>query len=1801
MSSLTADVEELLAASDSDEDDFLSLDTDAISIEAILREDDDDDDDEAMALAFKSSYGALTSNASHEGGSEFPETLKEYSEADTLSNTEQDRDAKLLQKILKETDDEPIHDLDQELRLKRDIVDSILNEYESEHTEAAMGALSRFSDIGGSNLDRAEMREQRLLSLGNKEITSPLQVKRKLRSQHRSRTQARTRTSTGGSSTTPVDSNRLHIGVGAGVVRVKPMEIISRQLQKNSQYRQHGPGLPTAISIHPKFIAIGTSRSLVLVFDHFQEVRQVLGNTSESKDDGPVTAIDVSPGSDFLVCGYSSGRVVLWDIMKGSCLKGVSDAHSAQIATVRFWKDKKPYVVSVDTRGLVNKISFQHYVLAWTASVECLLDGAAGQIPAVSVLPPPPGGTSEREKGATMGESKGGDAMVGEGGHPAENFSLVSLSSPKISFIICVEPEVKVLFKWPKPADVGPDDAVLPSLAFDWAQINANTNVRSIAGCTPVIARGWGKHLQLLQASFPGGGPSENGWPKFSECCHLQTSSPVLALQWLKPDILVYLNASDELCVFDSKNEQELEVVDVSAIKLVYATYSHLNTCSFANSFRTCGGALYLLGLKELQVARVQTWAQRIETLKEDGEWLEALALALDHYENMQKRSCDGEVPAAIKAQASKLLMSYVNLAITNSPESSTTAAGDAAADAEGAEAAAASRSSKLTLSSKLDLARSHYQMLGGVCIEYCVVIRRPDLLFGEIFRQFRTANRVGLFVELLEPYILNDALRQLQPEVMQALVHHFSTPPMNMVERVELCLLHMDVHYLDFDSVIRLCQSRQLYSALIYVYNRGLMDYKTPVDVLLRGMHEDDEAATDTGANKEADAAAAGGVLTHVQGSAWTRMEQLGYRLLLYVSYCFTGKNFPRGTPTENTDMLPTMRKELFEILIERTPTKSHAMVPGESRRRGPNGEPPEPPPLPSWLEGNYPRLVCLLRLDIAETLHILGELFDLKRELQHLGGGGHDIERQRELSREVATGRLSECAEFQTERLNMDADFQDTIEMRQAVVDALVAVILDKAGGDGDGEDDEDGDGGPTGEFAVGALYMFLAKCLVSGAINPTAQRRQPTSIIDDALAHLSLGTNSAQQPGSGASSSKGGRGSSRGAQRLLSTDRKLREQILVRLVEILPEDPEIFAADTLLPLAMQQNLHRLEVALYKRKDAVGDVLGAYLADPDQSFQREIFTYLRTEGQGAKQRAMAEVEGGEEESGESGRARLVRLREALMPLVIQLIKLDVASTAVLVLDLCPEENDRVVAQLAQRDPQMQYNYLKVIIGSANAMEREREGEGDGDVEGDGDGEGESEGAIGDLMKQSNFRVTAEMNERYIELLCQFDKDEVLPYLQSREDVHLEKVTQLCKHYGITNATAFLLEKAGDESGALKLILETVESKLKELENSAVLHQISLTAHTHSSHSKDYAPLQPVADNGQPKHKRAPTSTITIRASLSESDEGCHVIKTLDMAVGLCERNSARNKGDAQSEKLWFGLLDKFVHAQKQTKHDLSMGPKGAAMQVALNELIRIILDSMAGHVSLRAILSKITSDHGDEKLGEFRQTILGMLDTYRYEQNIYQTANQLVSEDLYSEGEKLRMIRAKRLDEAQIKVQGDGGTSTSRPASRVGAENAAPEAAGGAKKGTGGPNTAADEVAAARNKKTEQATTATLKKMMRARKMKKLHNKHKRTGLQMLEDLETTEEAKNREGGGGAGSGFDTALGMLELVPQGFVEHERVTEDRRPGAMDSRPQFTGQYEPDMTDREAGFRFDYKAKIGGGGGAGGGEMVGGI
>ncbi|CAN0244997.1 unnamed protein product, partial [Ectocarpus sp. 13 AM-2016] len=105
--------------------------------------------------------------------------------------------------------------------------------------------------------------ELRLLRGGNREMISPLQVKRRMRAPSPPPPPGQPSAGLPG-------IGGGGVGGGVGVVRMENLGAASRQLARNAAYGKHGPGVCTATAAHSKFIAVGTSRGLILLFDHFQ-------------------------------------------------------------------------------------------------------------------------------------------------------------------------------------------------------------------------------------------------------------------------------------------------------------------------------------------------------------------------------------------------------------------------------------------------------------------------------------------------------------------------------------------------------------------------------------------------------------------------------------------------------------------------------------------------------------------------------------------------------------------------------------------------------------------------------------------------------------------------------------------------------------------------------------------------------------------------------------------------------------------------------------------------------------------------------------------------------------------------------------------------------------------------------------------------------------------------------------------------------------------------------------------------------------------------------------------------------------------------------------------------------------------------------------------------------------------------------------------------------------------------------------------------------------------------------------------
>jgi len=154
-----------------------------------------------------------------------------------------------------------------------------------------------------------------------------------------------------------------------------------------------------------------------------------------------------------------------------------------------------------------------------------------------------------------------------------------------------------------------------------------------------------------------------------------------------------------------------------------------------------------------------------------------------------------------------------------------------------------------------------------GVCIEFCIVTRRLDLLFGPIFRCFYEARYINVFLDVMETYILNDRLTYVAPEAMVLFVSHCKD--MKDLSMVERCLLHMDCKLMDFDSILSLLKKNSLYTGLIHVYSSGLDDYISPGEILFDALFESADSSEDMIVDRRKD------------GIPNNKFEQYGYKIL--------------------------------------------------------------------------------------------------------------------------------------------------------------------------------------------------------------------------------------------------------------------------------------------------------------------------------------------------------------------------------------------------------------------------------------------------------------------------------------------------------------------------------------------------------------------------------------------------------------------------------------------------------------------------------------------------------------------------------------------------------------------------------------------------------------------------------------------------------------------------------------------------------------------------------------------------------
>ncbi|CAN6226951.1 unnamed protein product [Urochloa humidicola] len=742
-------------------------------------------------------------------------------------------------------------------------------------------------------------------------------------------------------------------GIGKGPPAIGYMQIemdnpVTRAMSSPSFRPDHGS--PQVLAVHRSYIAMGTSKGAVIVIPSKYSIHQADDTDAKmlffwnqgEKTQSPVTAMCFNQQGDLLLVGYGDGHMTIWDVQKATAAKVIYGEHTAPVVHVCFIRQSK--AITGDSKGVVLLHTFSIIPVINRLTVkgtQRLFDGNTGIVLSACPL------LVDESFGFSNSSSQGNQTTSSSGG------GLGSMMGGVVGGVVgvdsgwkffnesssTVEDGVVVMFIMHQHALVvrlrtnidhvdhietfsRPDGAREGSIAYAAWKYTSPLNDSSSLDEERVswLALAWDRQVQV--AKFVKS--------KIVKHKDWKLDSAAIGVAWLDDQMLVVLNLKGQLCLF-SKDGSELRrttfVPDGLLFDDTILHHTHFSNRfgnperHFNSSVGVRGATVYILGPTFLTVSRLLPWKERIEALKRAGDWMGALDMAMRLYDGQTQGVVDlprtvDSIREAIMPYLVELLLSYISYVfeyISIALSNHTGKGGDSDVLIE------ADRS-------LLTQREEQYARVGGVAVEYCVHIGRNDILFDTVFSKFVAAQSGGMFLEVLEPYILKDMLGSLPPEIMQALVEHYSGK--GWLQRVEQCILHMDISSLDFNQVVRLCREHGLYGALIYLFNQGLNDFRTPLEELL----------------------------SVIQNSNRKDAASTGYRMLVYLKYCFQGLAFPPGHGIIPRSRLHSVREELLQFLLEESKSLTSEVFKGFNASCG-----------------KCPNVCYLLWMDTEATLEVL------------------------------------------------------------------------------------------------------------------------------------------------------------------------------------------------------------------------------------------------------------------------------------------------------------------------------------------------------------------------------------------------------------------------------------------------------------------------------------------------------------------------------------------------------------------------------------------------------------------------------------------------------------------------------------------------------------------------------------------------------------------------------------------------------------------------------------------------------------
>jgi hypothetical protein len=237
-----------------------------------------------------------------------------------------------------------------------------------------------------------------------------------------------------------------------------------------------------------------------------------------------------------------------------------------------------------------------------------------------------------------------------------------------------------------------------------------------------------------------------------------------------------------------------------------------------------------------------------------------------------------------------------------------------------------------------------------------------------------------------------------------------------------------------------------------------------------------------------------------------------------------------------------------------------------------------------------------------------------------------------------------------------------------------------------------------------------------------------------------------------------------------------------------------------------ALEQNgFYRPALKMYGLKvrstsHTLTNALRSYVADRTDDFRRQVFPYVHEFFAGMT----ASVDGAPTDS--LAETRQTECRQVLVQQIEELAGIDLLETKRLTVAYLSPTHISAVISKTQKHQKLQFELLDAVVrglesAAPTADEHPEEG-------------GAVSVPVPGLTGDEDVLSAHEMLV-YVTQLATFRPDELHTFLSTHNNYPLDETLKVCRSKGIFDATAFLLERAGDSMGALELCLKEISSAL--------------------------------------------------------------------------------------------------------------------------------------------------------------------------------------------------------------------------------------------------------------------------------------------------------------------------------------------------------------------------------------------------